>query len=142
MHKRFDRVEWVFSEDFTGALAKYLVKQSPYPVPDNLEKILADFHERIPYNFDKNGMAKVSLTTMTETINNILESMPDVMALNKRKNGRDGMGFSSRFSKKLDPDDDFIDIMAVAQNITCGFAERADAECWLDQKKAITNKTT
>ena len=136
MHKRFDRMEWVFKKDFTGALAKCLVKQSPYPVPGNLEKILADFHERIPYDFNEDGMANVSLATMTETINKVLESMPDVMALNERKNGKEGWGFSSRFSKKPDPDDDFIDIMAVAQNITCEFAERADAECWLDQKKA------
>jgi len=89
MHKRFDRMEWVFRKDFTGALAKCLVKQSPYPVPDNLEKILTDFHNRIPYDFDENGMAKVSLATMTKSINKVLE-----------------------------------------------FAEKADAECWLDRKQA------
>ena len=135
MHKRFDRMQYISKKDFTGALAKWLVKQSPYPVPDNLEKIIAEFHERIPYDFDKNGMANVSLANMTETVNEILESMPNVMALNNRKNGREGMGFSSRFSKDPEADDDFIDIMAVAQNITCEFAERADAECWLDLDK-------
>ena len=135
MHERFDRMEYVFKKDFTGALAKWLVKQSPYVVPDNLETILTTFHERIPYDFDNNGMACVSLATMTEIINGVLESIPEIMELNERKNGRDGYGFSSRFSKDPEPDDDFIDITAVAQNITCEFAERADAECWLDRNK-------
>jgi hypothetical protein len=124
---------WVFRKDFTGALAKWLVKLSPYPVPDNLESIITDFHRRIPYDFDKHGMAEVSLATMTEIINNVLETMPEVTALNERKNGRDGFGFSSRYSKDPEPDDDFIDIMALAQNVTCEFAEREDAQCWLDR---------
>lgn len=132
-HERFNRMVWVFKKDFTGALAKWLVKQSPYPVPDKLENILADFHNRIPYDFDQHGMAEVNLATMTERINSVLESMPDVMALNERKNGRDGMGFSSRYSTDPEPDDDFIDIMAVAKNVTCDFAEREDAECWLSR---------
>jgi len=136
MHKRFVRTQYAFRKDFTGALAKCLVKQSPYAVPDNLEKILIDFHKRVPYDFDQNGMTLVNLATMTKTINNILESMPDVMALNKRKNGKEGWGYTSRFTGKPEPDNDFIDIMAVAQNITCEFADRADAESWLDQKKA------
>ena len=106
MHERFNRMVWAFKKDFTGALAKWLVKQSPYSVPDNLAKILADFHDLIPYDFDENGMAKVSLATMTETINEVLEAMPDVMALNERKNGREGFGFTSRFSKDPEPDDD------------------------------------
>ena len=111
MDERYNRMKWIFKKEFTAVLAKCLVEQSPYPVPDNLEKILTDFHKRIPYDFDKNEMAKVSLSTMTETIYNVLESMPDVMALN-----------------------DFIDIMAVAQNITREFADKADAQCWLNLK--------
>lgn len=132
-HERFDRMVWAFKEDFTGALAKWLVKQSPYTVPDKLQNILTVFHERIPYDFDQNGMARVSLATMTENINNVLELIPDMIALNKRKNGREGMGFSSRFSEDPEPDDNFIDILAVAQNITCEFAEHEDAQCWLDR---------
>jgi len=131
-HKRFDRMVWVFRDDFTSALAKCLVSQSPYPVPDNLERILTDFYNRVPYDFDENGMAKVSLKTMTCCINEVLEKMPDVMALNERKNGNKRIGISCRFS---DPDDDFIDIMAVAQNMTCVFAEREDAQCWLDSQQ-------
>jgi len=134
-HERFNKMAWVFRKDFTAALAKCLVRQSPYSVPDNLENILADFHNKVPYNFDKNDMAEVNFMTMTQKLNTIFESMPDVMALNERKNGREGYGFSSRFSKDPEPDDDFIDIMAVAQNITCEFADRVDAQCWLDRKK-------
>lgn len=133
-HVRFDKLVWAFKKDFTSALAKCLVSQSPYTVPENLEKIIIEFNDRIPYDFDENGMVEVNLTTMTTLMNEVLESMSDVMALNERKNGREGFGFSSRYSKNIDPDDDFIDIMAIAQNITCEFADREDAQCWLDRK--------
>jgi len=131
-HKRFNRTVWVFKKDFTGALAKWLVKLSPYNVPDNLEKIIREFHNRIPYKFDKIGMTEVNLLHMTEAIYDALKSMPDVMALNERKNGRDGNGFTSRYHIEPDPDDDFIDIMALAQNITCEFADKADANDYLN----------
>ena len=130
MHERFNRKMWVFRKDFTAALAKCLVSQSPYPVPDKLEKILADFHEKVPYKFDEVGMAEVDFSTMAEKIYKILESMPDVMALSERKNGKHGNTFASRFYQSQDPDDDFIDIMAVARNMSCEFADKADAKSW------------
>lgn len=131
-HERFNRVVWAFKKDFTANLAKCLVAQSPYTVPDNLEKILEEFHQQLPYTFDKNEMAEVGLAPMTGALYEVMENIPELMALNERKNGRDGMGISSRYSEKPHPDDDFIDIMAVAQNITCEFATKEDAECWLN----------
>lgn len=135
MHERFKRKVWAFRKDFTAALAKHLVFQSPYPVPDNLEKILADFHKKVPYEFDEVGMAEVDLSTMTEKIYEVLESMADVVALNVSKNGRKNNLVISRFSKKPDPDEDFIDILALAQSITCEFADRADADEWLNYQE-------
>lgn len=138
VHPRFKRTVWAYKKSFTGALAKWLVKQSPYSVPDNLEICLEKFDKSIQkaFNFNTSGMVEIELSSLTCKINDLLEEIPEIMALNDRKNGREGMGFSSRYSKDADPDDDFIDIMAVAQNITCEFAESADAECWLDREKS------
>lgn len=137
-HERFHRKILAFKSDFTGALAMWLVKQSPYTVPDNLSICITKFHKRLDElgKFDTAGMAEINLKTLTENVNKILESIPEIMALNERKNGRDGTGFCSRYSKDPEPDDDFIDIMAVAQNITCEFAEREDAQCWLDSTRS------
>ena len=86
--------------------------------------------------FDNNGMAEVELSGLTKKVDVILESIPVIMALNERKNKREGHAFTSQYQgRPKDPDDDFIGIMAVAQNITCEFAERADSQCWLDQNQ-------
>ena len=136
-HERFNRKVWAFKHDFTGALAKWLVKQSPYVVPDNLSLCIEKFAKALDkeYEFDENGMVEIGLLNLTDKIDMILESIPEIMALNERKNGRDGMGFSSRYSKEPEPDDDFIAITAIARNITCEFADSADAQCWLDSNR-------
>ena len=136
-HERFHRTVWASRDDFTGALAKWLVKLSPYTVPENLSICVEKFNDHLDSfaSFDSNGTAEIDLKSLTHTVNPILESIPEIMALNERKNGRDGMGFSDRYSGRPEADDDFIDIMALAQNITCEFAARADAECWLDRDK-------
>lgn len=133
-HERFNRKVWAFKHDFTGALAKWLVKQSPYVVPENLTKILEEFHSKLDNlgEFDAAGMLEIDLSTLTDRVDAILLTIPSVMSLNERRNKRQGMGFSSRYSFNHDPDDDFICIRAVAQNITCEFATNADADAYLD----------
>ena len=82
-------------------------------------------------------MAEIGLSDLTEKVDKILWSIPEIAALNERKNSREGNNFSSRYSKDPEPDDDFIDITAIAQNITCELAEHADAQCWLDRDNKI-----
>ena len=139
IHERFHRKVWAFEHDFTGALAKWLVKQSPYVVPDRLSICIQKFHDKLHKiaTFDNNEMAEIDLSGLTEKVYPVLRSIPEIRALNERRNGREGCGVSSRYSKKPWPDDDFIDIMAVAQNITCEFADRADTECWLERDKQV-----
>jgi len=133
-HKRFNRKVWACKKDFLGALAKWLVKQSPYIVPENLSLCIKGFSTKLSttFVFDKNGMVEISLNSLTEKVYKLLEGVPEIMLLNERKNKREGHGFTDRYSSKPDPDDDFIDIMAVAQNITCEFATDADAEAYLE----------
>jgi hypothetical protein len=136
MHKRFQRTVLATKKDFTGSLAKWLVKLSPYNVPDNLEICVRKFGEAIDhaYDFDQNrfGFIDFDLSCNTQELYDILESIPEIMALNERKNGRDGIGVSSVFMEDPDPDDDFIDIMALAQNIIVDFASEADSQQLLD----------
>tara|TARA_R110000772_G_scaffold36387_2_gene87065 strand:- start:559 stop:1053 length:495 start_codon:yes stop_codon:yes gene_type:complete len=136
VHERFHREVWTFVSDFDAALAKALVRCSPYTVPDNLATCIEKFHDLIKEEFtwDENKMCKVGLLNLTDTVFKILEKIPEIVQLNERKNGKEGMGFSSRYGGEPDPDNDFIDIMAVAQNITCDFAEREDAQAFLDIK--------
>ena len=137
VYSRFNRKVWAFKGDLTSFLAKCLVSQSPYTVPDNLSICLEKFDIQLDstFSFDSVGMVHLDLSTLTNTINELLENVPEIVVLNARKNGRDGMGYSDRYSAKPDPDDDFIDLMAVAQNITCEFANKADAECWLESNR-------
>lgn len=133
-HERFNRKVWAFKNDFTGALAKWLVKQSPYTVPDNLSECISEFDIKVgtAFDFDTAGMAEIELGGLTDGVYAILESIPVISELNVPKSGHDNHVFVSARSARINPDDDFIDIMAVAQNITCEFADRVDAESWLD----------
>jgi len=140
-HPRFKRNVWIFRSDLVGSLAKWLAIQSPYPVPDNLSTCLSGFHDKLETfeKWDGNGMAEVDLSTLTERVYPVLESIPEVMALNEKKSGRPGHVFVSRHHDGPgDPDDDFIDIMAVAQNIACDFADSADAQAHLDNNDKET----
>ena len=130
VHERFNREVWVFKDDFTGSLAKCLVKQSPYTVPNKLSTCISKFHKKLDSiaTFDSAGMARVHLKALTERVNTILETIPEIMELNSPRIER----CDTLFPDDSHPDTGFIDILAVAQNITCDFAERADAECWLD----------
>lgn len=136
-NSRFNRKVWAFKSDLTSFLAQCLVSQSPYTVPDNLSICLEKFDTQLDstFSFDSAGMVQLDLSTLTTTINELLENVPEIVALNERKNGRKGMGYTDRYYPELEPDDDFIDLMAVAQNITCEFANKADAECWLESNR-------
>ena len=134
MHGRFNQKVWTFQSDYTGALAKWLVKLSPYVVPDKLSICITEFNKRIEKQFEFNelGMLEVELSTLTPIFFELLMSVPEIEALNDRKNGRDGYGFSSMCSAEPDPDDDFIDIMALAQCMTVDFATENDARILLE----------
>lgn len=128
IHNRFNRKVWAFKKDFTGSLAKWLVKQSPYVCPKGLEMCIEKFDTAIEacFAFDTAGMCQTELNSLTPVLYGLLEDIPEVMALNVPKSERRGIE---------DPDTDFIDIMAVAQNITCEFADREDAQAYLDSAK-------
>jgi hypothetical protein len=130
MHDRFNRTVLATKDDFTGALAKWLIKQSPYVVPDCLSFCIKEFHVRLDEiaDFDSLGMAEIELRGLAQKIFKVFDKIGAIKALNVPSNP------SIKFDQHT-PDSDFIDIHAVAQNIVCEFAEREDAQCWLDRDK-------
>ena len=112
-----DRVMYLSKSDFLGSFAYWAVSQSPYDAPDITSALVAwdkylidvfpDNHMSVEFTYEKLN------SLITE---DVFESIPEIEELNHRKNGRDGMGFSSRFDTP-EPDDDFIDLGALAKNV-------------------------
>lgn len=102
-----------------GELASWAVQQSPYPVPEKLEPALLAFHANWPHNEDYTTFDRVGV--LEQAIAETIAKVPEIVAWNSRKNGRDGPAFVSRYSQP-DPDNDFIDLDALARNIAM--------ECW------------
>lgn len=104
----------VSRNDVLGELAGWAVRQSPYTVPDKLAEAVTAFCAAWPRaehaQFD-------GVVDLDYTIKTTFRRVPEIMAWNERKNGRDGPGFVTRYSKQPDPDDDFIDLDALARNM-------------------------
>lgn len=111
-----------------GTLAMWAVRQSPYPVPDNLELVVRRFEELFPR--DEIGFHQVAdQDELYRLVMSIGDQIPEFLAWNDRKNGnRAPLGFVSRYERP-DPDDDFIDLYALCSNValTVAAEERENA---------------
>ena len=143
MHPRFDRQVFITRNDCVAAMAHNLVSQSPYDYPDNLSGCLDDFIVVLDKALawqeldEMQFVEKFSLRESTEFFETLIMQCPAIVALNKRKNGNDSpYQFTSRYDAARDPDDSFIDLTALAQNMTCYFADKADAEAFLKEPVA------
>lgn len=109
---------WFMKSDFLGALAYCVVVQSPYDTPD-IAGALKSFDEYLGAKFTKSDRPeKFTYTELQSFINeDVFESIPEIEKLNHRKNGNNNKyGFCSRYDQP-DPDDDFIDLGALARNV-------------------------
>jgi hypothetical protein len=108
---------WLMKSDFLGAFAYWVVAQSPYDAPD-ITPALTAWNEHLNTIFPDSDMPKeFSYDELRATVTeDVFEAIPEIEILNHRKNGRDGMGFCSRYDKPS-PDDDFIDLGALANNV-------------------------
>lgn len=106
---------WITKKRVAGDLASWAVQQSPYDVPDALSEALVKFQAAWPG--DEFGMRQwPSMDALEKVIFETFETVPEILAWNERKNGREGPGFSSRYDQPS-PDDDFIDLHALARNV-------------------------
>lgn len=111
-----DKTFWLMRSDFNSAFAYWAVSQSPYDTPDITSALVA-FGEYIATKIPSREVVKFSYNEIKEFISeDVFEKIPEIEALNHRKNGRDGMGFCSRYDTPS-PDDDFIDLCALSRNI-------------------------
>ena len=118
----------VSNRNLLGAIAKWVVEQSPYHLPDNLEKVLDGVNETTKDLFVYTELGFISMTyeEIRAFVKEHLRAIPEYLAWNERKNGRQGMGISAAghhddgsvtfYDSK--PDDDFIDLDALERNVT------------------------
>lgn len=138
MHPRFDRQVFITRNDCIAGMAECLVRLSPYNYPDNLSGCLDEFSlvlAKALHWSDERGMKyikKFSLRESTRFFESLINKCPSIVVLNNRKNGGEGNQFVDRYSGSGDPDNSFIDLTALAQNMTCHFADKADAEAFLE----------
>lgn len=123
---RDEREFWWPIDQVVGAFAMWAVRQSPYPVPDNLTdncKSLTDLmkeaiedREQMAPDSDEEWF-KSNHEWIEKTMLRLFDQIPQIMEWNNRKNGNQAsLGFSSRYDKPS-PDNDFIDLHALARNI-------------------------
>lgn len=110
-------------KSFRGHVARWAVQQSPYPQgPDGLADVLLAINDR----FETNGTRLANMlyveplrAELYSWVESTLFAISQVQRWNRRKSGREGPEFVSAFGpSNPNPDDDFIDIWALAQNVT------------------------
>ena len=109
-----DRKVFVTPKHLAGVFAMYAVRQSPYLVPDNLKEAIFEF--MAGFDCTQLVLSWRYPLEFSQAVNDSIMKSPVCLSWNERKNGRDGMGFSSRYDQP-EPDDDFIDLDALQMNI-------------------------
>lgn len=96
-----------------GELANWAVRQSPYLIPDKLPEALREFVVAFSETEDHFG---TSCKALLSSVRAAFEKCPAILAWNKPKKGNYPTLFVSRHARPA-PDDDFIDLDALARNI-------------------------
>ena len=108
---------WFCKSAFLGAFAYWVVSQSPYNAPEITPALIA-WDKHLAITFPDSAMpVEFSYNELSAMITeDVFASIPEIEKLNHRKNKRAGAGFCSRYGKPS-PDDDFIDLGALARNV-------------------------
>ncbi len=123
---------WVTNRQICGAVANWAVRQSPYPGgPRDLTLVLQMLERSIRQDADRAGMLQFAERDDLEIyLIQKLRAIPEYVGWNERKNGNTApFKFTSAFTPRGDPDDDFIDISALEGNVVRSIdaEERANA---------------
>jgi hypothetical protein len=130
----------VSHKSISGALAHWAVRQSPYTAPDNLGTAVEQFMEKWPHG----DYAALSSGELALAIKETIEHCPLILAWNNPKiegvvNPELGVAVTSRFDT-IKPDYDFIDLGALARNVTHDLVLWAQVEAAQDETR-LTLKT-
>ena len=128
--KLYDRVaddgEWTkkrytSKKHITSALAKWAVRQSPYPCPEELEIVVKylDACLEKSVSWDKHGFVNLSLQEISKLLYKILydDNFKPFYRWNESKNISEGIKYVSRYDGPENPDDVFIDLDALLNNV-------------------------
>jgi hypothetical protein len=112
-----ERKYWFFRSEVAGALAMWAVRQSPYPVPNELGDAVRLMHDFLPEHLAGTGMFGATENELRALVHHFVHACPIVTAWNQPKSGHTAtLVFSSRYDHPA-PDDDFTDLDALAGNV-------------------------
>lgn len=115
-----DRRRHWFSIDYiTGAFAMWAIRQSPYVVPYGLEQSVSDMAALLRENaVFTDDMSELSIDEIETVLCECFDKMPIVLAWNNPKSGVPKPFCEYAHTGSYDPDYDFIDLDALARNIS------------------------
>lgn len=112
------RKYWLSLSTIQGYIAMWAVRQSPYHCPDDLDVVIKTFRCRCQHWFDQHDMAQFDRMGLLRLLQTFLMDIPEFEKWNERKNGNKApYQFISAHTPLPDPDDDFIDLGALAGNV-------------------------
>jgi len=107
---------WLMKSDFMGALAYWLVTQSPYDAPDITASLIA-FGGYLDGKFDLSTPQKFNYGAIEDIINeDAFIAIPEIEKFNHSKINGAEFVFVTRYDAP-EPDCDFIDMNALARNV-------------------------
>lgn len=109
------RQYWFSRSEVAGTLAMWAIRQSPYLIPDGLNLAVRAIHDAMPDH--GGGIFGMTEDDLREAIERICLTHPAIVAWNEPKSKHKAqVVFHSRYDQPA-PDDDFIDLHALAGNI-------------------------
>jgi hypothetical protein len=109
----------VSKKNILSEVAHWAVAQSPYHRPDNLEIVLDKLNILLGEWKENLGYREMTYPDIKEYLKDLLYQIPEFMLWNERKNGnKSAFQFVIRYSKDIDPDNDFIDLDALIRNVS------------------------
>ena len=117
---RDENRHWFFLKDILSYVAMWAVRQSPYDQPENLAEALAGLKfallKLLP-GFADNPLMQLSGKEIEDALLAAFADVPQIQAWNRPRSGHSApFVLSSRYDQPH-PDDDFIDLHALARNV-------------------------
>lgn len=101
--------------EIAGAVACCAVRQSPYPYPEGLGEAMRQLYVALP-KADVAGLLTTNYKALRAILDDAFNECPTIMAWNESRNGVSQMAIVTRDGPQQHPDDDFIDLDALARN--------------------------
>lgn len=110
----------VFRHNLLGAFAMWAVRLSPYEFPADLEAAtlkLGDYFAPMAQTLAGLDWLEFTRHGLEDHLVKAFEAIPEIAAWNNRRNGDDRPFGVASLGSEPDPDDDFVDLFALANNV-------------------------